>query len=61
MGCFDDYMQFRDEVEAAKKRLNVMEKARDAGAEKIESEARMPPEGQIPQLKIQPPALQFQD
>jgi hypothetical protein len=61
MGCFDDYMQFRDEVEAAKKRLDVMGKARDAGTERIESETKMPPERQIPQLKVSLPALKLQD
>lgn len=60
MGCFEDYMQFRDEVEAARKRLNVMEKGSDADADNTELETKMPPERQIQQLKIQllPPALQ---
>jgi len=45
MGCFEDYMQFRDEVEAAKKRLNVMEKERDAGADGQASAVRAGAQG----------------
>ncbi len=35
MGCFEDYMQFRDEVEEAKEKIRDHEQARNAGKEKI--------------------------
>jgi len=34
MGCFEDYMQFRDEVEEAKEKIRDHEQARNAGKEK---------------------------
>jgi hypothetical protein len=35
MGCFEDYMQFRDEVEEAKEKIRDHEQAKNADKEKI--------------------------
>lgn len=44
MGCFEDYMQFRDEVEEAKMRMKGKEPAKKAVAEKASqrAEKRLP-------------------
>jgi len=44
MSCFDDYMQFRDEVDAAKKRLKGKEPTEKAVAWQTcqETERRLP-------------------
>ena len=39
MGCFDDYMQFRDEVEAAKMRMKGKELAKKTAAGQISQRA----------------------
>jgi hypothetical protein len=40
MGCFEDYMQFRDEVEAAKMKIKGKDPAKKTAARQISQETK---------------------